>query len=66
MLFFIQAALFTFLFILKDIPVILPPEDELVFTERQLGQGLQPNETELPNENTGKRFFLSFFLEQVF
>jgi len=34
-----------------DIPVILPPDDELVFTERHLGRGLQPNETELPNEN---------------
>jgi len=34
-----------------DISVILPPDDELVFTERHLGRGLQPNETELPNES---------------
>jgi len=34
-----------------DIPVILPLEDELVFTERHLGQGLQANETELPNDS---------------
>jgi len=36
-----------------DIPVILPPEDELVFTGRHLGQGLQASETELPHESAG-------------
>jgi hypothetical protein len=47
------AVLFTF--ISTDIPVILPPEDELVFTDRHLGQGLQASETELPNESAGKQ-----------
>ena len=48
-------SLFLFTFILTDIPVILPSEDELVFTERHLGQGLQASETELPNESAGKQ-----------
>ena len=46
--------LFLFAFIMKDIPVTLPLEDELVFSERHLGQGLQAGETELPNESTGR------------
>jgi len=33
-----------------DIPLLLPPNDELAFTEAHLGQGLQEGETELPNE----------------
>ena len=41
-------------FILKDIPIILPSEDELVFTEKHIGKGLQDSETELPNEDAGK------------
>ena len=41
------------LFIPTDIPVILPPDDELVFTDRHLGRGLQGSETELPNESAG-------------
>ncbi|KAF8154934.1 ubiquitin carboxyl-terminal hydrolase 14 [Crassisporium funariophilum] len=34
-----------------DIPLILPPNDELVFTEHHLGKGLQQGETELPNDS---------------
>ncbi|KDR73244.1 hypothetical protein GALMADRAFT_100868 [Galerina marginata CBS 339.88] len=33
-----------------DIPVNLPEEDELVFTEAQIGKGQQQGETELPND----------------
>ncbi|KAF8905100.1 ubiquitin carboxyl-terminal hydrolase 14 [Gymnopilus junonius] len=33
-----------------DIPVNLPENDELQFTERHLGRGLQPGELELPND----------------
>ncbi|KAJ6624496.1 hypothetical protein B0H10DRAFT_2006189 [Mycena sp. CBHHK59/15] len=32
-----------------EIPLILPDGDELLFNARHLGQGLQPNETELPS-----------------
>ena len=50
----LSAVLFTFFKkISTDIPVILPPEDELVFTDRHLGQGLKANETELPDESAG-------------
>jgi hypothetical protein len=64
---FIRVSYYRF-YILSDIPVILPPEDELVFTDRHLGQGLQASETELPNnESTGKQevfwiILLFFFL----
>ncbi|KAF5371409.1 hypothetical protein D9615_009657 [Tricholomella constricta] len=33
-----------------DIPVLLPPSDTLEFNEAHLGRGLQPSETELPND----------------
>jgi len=36
-----------------DIPVVLPPGDQLEFEEKQLGFGLQPFEEELPNEAPG-------------
>ena len=55
----IRAVLYL-LFIPTDIPVILPPEDELVFTDKHLGQGLQASETELPNESAGKKQGLLF------
>jgi hypothetical protein len=54
--------LFYLLSIPTDIPVILPPDDELVFTDRHLGQGLQASETEFPNESAGgKQGVLHFF-----
>ncbi|KAF8877415.1 hypothetical protein BD779DRAFT_1557507 [Infundibulicybe gibba] len=31
-----------------DIPIVLPPDDRLEFSEKHLGRGLQPNEVELP------------------
>jgi ubiquitin carboxyl-terminal hydrolase 5/13 len=34
-----------------DIPLILPSNDLLDFNINQLGQGLQPDESELPNES---------------
>lgn len=33
-----------------DIPILLPPGDALEFGEKHLGRGLQPSETELPND----------------
>ncbi|PFH46693.1 hypothetical protein AMATHDRAFT_7506 [Amanita thiersii Skay4041] len=33
-----------------EIPVLLPPADELVFGEQYLGKGLQPNEEPLPDD----------------
>ncbi|KAL0959107.1 hypothetical protein HGRIS_014404 [Hohenbuehelia grisea] len=33
-----------------DIPLLLPENDELEFTEKHLGHGLQLDETELPND----------------
>ena len=48
-------SLLLFTFILTDVPIILPSEDELVFTERHLGQELQASETELPSESAGKQ-----------
>jgi ubiquitin carboxyl-terminal hydrolase 5/13 len=54
--------LFYLLFIPTDIPVILPPDDELVFTDRHLGQGLQASETELPNESAGGKQVCNAFL----
>ena len=57
-----SSVLFTVLYISTDIPVILPPEDEVVFTDIHLGQGLQAHETELPNESSGKQGRWHFFL----
>ena len=57
---------FILLFISTDIPVILPPEDELVFTDRHLGQGLQASETELPNESASKQGESIFFLLEAY
>ncbi|KAF9473531.1 ubiquitinyl hydrolase [Pholiota conissans] len=34
-----------------DIPIVLPDNDELIFTEAHLGKGLQAGEVELPNES---------------
>ena len=50
--------------VLKDVPVLLPPEDELVFTERNIGQGLQAGETELPDESAGKKTGIWIFLSR--
>ncbi|KAF8642475.1 hypothetical protein AX16_009476 [Volvariella volvacea WC 439] len=36
-----------------DIPVNLPQDDALIFTEQQLGHGLLPDETELPDDGPG-------------
>jgi hypothetical protein len=63
--------LLLYIYISTDIPVILPPEDELVFTGRHLGQGLQANETELPHESAGgKKTFpsskLIFFMFYIY
>lgn len=49
---------FVYCLFLEDIPVILPPTDELVFTEKHLGHGLQPGETELPHESAGKQIIV--------
>jgi ubiquitin carboxyl-terminal hydrolase 5/13 len=35
-----------------DIPVILPPNDFLEFTEHHLGKGMQPGEEELTDART--------------
>ena len=44
-----------FIYFYLDVPIILPSEDELVFTERHLGQALQASETELPSGSAGKQ-----------
>ena len=50
---------------------LLSSEDELIFTDKHLGQGLQASETELPNESAGGKqgvgiFFPSRILSFVF
>ncbi|KAF9269771.1 ubiquitin carboxyl-terminal hydrolase 14 [Marasmius fiardii PR-910] len=43
-----------------DIPVILPPDDILTFDDRYLGKGLQPGETELPEDESSAQALPQF------
>ena len=44
--------LFSF-YTFKDIPVIVPENDLVVFSEEHIGRGLQEGEVELPNDTSG-------------
>jgi ubiquitin carboxyl-terminal hydrolase 5/13 len=63
---FLSFATLIYFISLTDIRVILPPEDELLFTERHLGQGLQESETELPNESAGKHICIGIVPSRQF
>ena len=47
----------------SDTPLILPADDEVVFTENHLGLGLKPGEEDLPDDAPGSA--LSLFLWSV-